>query len=229
MALPVYLAMTAEEMRTQGKLPTHLAYMACHFSPYGPGLSNLPQALPPDSLLIVNDRIPMHKHDPELIAQQLQKVCKLLSPAGILLDLERKEEALALQIVKAIVDSAPCPVAVTQWYAQDLSCPVFLGPVPLHMTLSAHIAPWEGRELWLEAALDSYTYTVTETGCTVKNCAIRDALPFRDDQLHCHYGCSVAKEQIVFTLQRTREDLQALLEEAKRVTRVIGLYQELGQ
>ena len=44
MALPLHLAMTAEEFNTC-PLPALPAYMACHFSAYGKGLQDLPQAL----------------------------------------------------------------------------------------------------------------------------------------------------------------------------------------
>ena len=49
------LAMTAAELGA-APLPSHPAWMACHFSPYSTGLTNLPPKLPQDSLLILNDR-----------------------------------------------------------------------------------------------------------------------------------------------------------------------------
>ena len=47
MAITPFLAMTAAEFRKKEDLPDKIAWMACHFSPYGLGLSNLPQRLPP--------------------------------------------------------------------------------------------------------------------------------------------------------------------------------------
>ena len=47
MAIRQYLAMTAAEMTQAGSLPRHSAWMACHFSPYSTGLTNLPDRLPP--------------------------------------------------------------------------------------------------------------------------------------------------------------------------------------
>lgn len=81
MALPIYLAMTPWEMEHR-ELPPRCGWMACHFSPYGQGLSNLPRVLPADSLVIVNDRIPPWGHDPKLMAQQLQEVIDTLSPGA---------------------------------------------------------------------------------------------------------------------------------------------------
>ena len=60
MAIAPFLAMTAAEMQNSSQLPPKIAWMACHFSPYGLGLSNLPKELPSDSLLMVDDITPPH-------------------------------------------------------------------------------------------------------------------------------------------------------------------------
>ena len=69
-----YLAMTPAEFNSVSQPPPDFAYMACHFSPYGTGLGNLPTVLPPESLLILNDRTPIHGHDPQRIFDQLKDV-----------------------------------------------------------------------------------------------------------------------------------------------------------
>jgi len=121
-------------------------------------------------------------------------------------------------------------VSVSECYAEGLSCPVFLPPVPLDMPLKTYLAPWAGREIWLEAALDGVVLTLTEAGCT--------AAPFfdfpedghSDARLHCHYTVEPGPDSAVFRLWRTRSDLDALLADAQvqGVTRAIGLWQELG-
>ena len=58
MAIAPFLAMTAAETRNHSVLPPKIAWMACHFSPYGLGLSNLPQRLPPHALLLLDDITP---------------------------------------------------------------------------------------------------------------------------------------------------------------------------
>ena len=88
MSLSCYLAMTEAEIRAAATLPDHLAFMACHFSPYGIGLVNIPQRLPRGSILIVNDRVPVLHHDPQVVLRQLQEVGRQLSLRGILLDFE---------------------------------------------------------------------------------------------------------------------------------------------
>ena len=64
MAITPFLAMTAAEMRNISVCPPKIAWMACHFSPYGLGLSNMPKDLPSNSLLIVDDYTPPSGHDP---------------------------------------------------------------------------------------------------------------------------------------------------------------------
>ena len=83
-----YLALTAAEMLAHTDFHP-IAWMACHFSSSGPGLGNLPPQLPPDSIVILDDSIPLTDQDPHRIAAQLQ----LLEPlAGVLLDLQRKSD-----------------------------------------------------------------------------------------------------------------------------------------
>lgn len=232
MALPLYLAMTAAEISCAQALPARCAYMACHFSPYGTGLSNFPQTLPKDSILIVNDRTPVQGHDPELIAAQLTQLVEEWEAAGILLDLQRPGIPQTAQIANAILSALPCPVGISECYARDLSCPVFLSPPPPDRLLSEYIAPWQGRELWLEAALDAQIITVTPKGSRVTQnfSPIHTDYPHEDMRLHIHYKIEPSPDQIRFTLHRTPEDLTALLQEAEAlgVTHAVGLFQELG-
>jgi DNA-binding NarL/FixJ family response regulator len=69
-----FLAMTAAEIRNISVFPGKIAWMACHFSPFGLGLSNLPRALPVGSLLMVDDVTPPRRHDPVFIAEQISAV-----------------------------------------------------------------------------------------------------------------------------------------------------------
>ena len=88
MALPLYLALTAAEFQNCSSLPEHAAWMACHYSPYGLGLSNIPKDLPQGSMLILNDRTPPCRHDPELIARQLGEIAERFQCGGVLLDFQ---------------------------------------------------------------------------------------------------------------------------------------------
>ena len=119
MVLPLYLAMTAAEIRANTDSPPNIGYMACHFSPYGTGLSNRPTHLPEGSILILNDRTPPCRHDPELIVRQLKALYEAIAPFGFLLDLQRPELQENSIIAKAITEALPCPVAVSDLYAKD--------------------------------------------------------------------------------------------------------------
>lgn len=232
MALPVYLAMTAAEFHSGRTLPEHPAWMACHFSCYGTGLSNRPEKLPKRSMVILNDRTPVHGHDPGLIAEQLLQIVSENDVGGVLLDFQRENCDQTQAIAKAIVETLPCPVGVTEFYAKELDCPVFLPPPPLHRPLTEHLSPWSGRELWLEAALDAVAITVTAEGSRFESALAPEpsAPSHLERQLFCRYCTDVLESQAIFTLFRTRQTLDDMLQEAERlgVTRSVGLYQELG-
>lgn len=232
MALPLYLAMTAAEMRGNDILPTQLAYMACHFSSYGTGLSNCPKTLPEGSLLILNDRTPIHGHDHGLIAAQLEEMAQRWVISGILLDFQRPDCKESAVLVKYLSEVLSCPVGVSEPYTDDANAPVFLPPVPLDVPLADYLHPWQGREIWLEAALDGAEILLTETGSNITPlpCCAPAPPVHKDASLHCHYSIETKSSQARFTLNRTREDLDALLEEGKAlgVSLAVGLWQELS-
>lgn len=231
MAIPLYLAMTAAEFAGCSSFPAKIGWMACHFSPYGTGLSNLPDALPKDSLLIVNDRTPICGHDPELIAKQLTEQIGQYSPAALLLDFQRRNVSETQVLTEHLLTHIACPTAVSECYAAGSDCPVFLPPVPVNKPLSEYIAPWAGREIWLEAALDGLCFHLDAHGCVVSPLPADPEGPFphSDSGLHCHYRIDLDSGAAHFSLHRTREDLDALLKEAENsgVTAAVGLYQEL--
>lgn len=231
MAILRYLAMTAAEIRKKQDFPGRIGWMACHFSPYSTGLSNLPYSLPPASLLILNDYTPIQGHDPEVAAGQLRACVEALGCRGILLDFQRLGEEQAAAFVRHLVQVLPCPVGVSEGYADGLDCPVFSSPVPPSVPLSEHLAPWQGREIWLEQALDGEIITLAEKGAEVTPQPHAEVLAdgFAEERLHCHYRIESAEDAVKFTLWRTREDLEDLLREAEAfgVTTAVGLYQEL--
>jgi len=232
MAIAPFLAMTAAEMAQISTYPRKIAWMACHFSPYGLGLSNLPERLPPGSLLMVDDITPPGSHDPVLIGNQLARCAEQLQCSGILLDFQRsgcpETEALANYLTQAL----PCPVAVSEPYARGLGCPVFLSLLPPSVPLQEHLAFWQGREIWLELGLEAEQLELTEDECSTAflPCPLWTGECFSDESLHCHYTIRTTETSAVFTLWRTVEDLQELLKEAEQlgVANAIGLYQELG-
>lgn len=231
MAIPTYLAMTGAEFASTEVLPPHIGWMSCHFSPYGAGLSGLPSSLPPKSLLILNDWIPIAGHDPLRIADQLGQAVDALDCCGVLMDFQRPESEETAALSEHLVRVLSCPVAVSDLYAKALDCIIFLPPCPHHVPLSEYILPWQGRKLWLDLAINAETITLTEA------CSQIIPLPLgemgsgghTDSLLHCHYSIEVGEATARFTLWRTKEDMMAFSQEADRlgIIGLVGLYSEL--
>ena len=229
MILPLYLAMTAAEFHSRNPLPPHPAWMACHFSPYGTGLSNFPKALPEDAMLIVNDRIPVSGHDSVLIIEQLQQIVSDNNIRSVLLDFQRPDCKETAGIAKAIVASLPCPVGISPHYARDLGCPIFL-PLPSFPQLPGNCFIQEEREIWLEIDGGCTCLTVTEKGTSAEQLPFIDlSTPHTDSALCCHYRAEILQDCIRFYLQRTATDWNTFFEKLPpgRVTCAIGLYQQL--
>lgn len=225
MANTPYLAMTAAEFMACSDLPPKLGWMACHFSPYGRGLSNIPKTLPPGSMLILNDRIEPNGIDPELVAKQLAQAAEALACGCVLLDLERPGNDLTKAVARAVCSIFPCPVAVSAPYADDLSCAVFLPPPPLRSDIAQYFAPWNGRDIWLEIYDQWQIVTVTADAVqhTEEASAKIQNLSHFDQKLFCHYGIEVLEDRAIFTLHRTMDELQAL---PYPVSNFIALWQD---
>lgn len=229
MAIEPFLAMTAAEIRNLGVLSPRIAWMSCHFSSYGRGLSNLPDSLPPGSLLVVDDSTPVCGHDPEQIREQLTGCLQTMALSGILLDFQRQNVPEAEELVKYLIDCLPERVVVSEGYA-DKVVPVFLSPLPPSVPLRNYLRQWEGREIWLDLSPAPECLHLTEAGCT-REWLQMGAYPegtFADEALHCHYRISLEEKTADFMLWRTWEDLCALMEEAQflGVRNAVGLYQE---
>ena len=231
MVLPLYLAVTGAEMSAISSCSFPVAYMSCHFSPYTQGLTNLPDDLPENSMLILTDRMPCQGHSADLVVQQLQGIVEQHQCESVLLDFQRPPEPESREMATRIIASLPCPVAVTEAFAADHSCPVFLSPAPLHMPLRAYLQPWQGREIWLEAALEQKTVTVTEKGAEFSGQFPPEGLEggFYDEALCCHYQINTTADRVTFTLFDTMDSLEKKLELASSlgVKRAVGLWQEL--
>ena len=225
MALPLYLALTAREFTDCSSLPAHPAWMAFHFSPYGTGLCNLPPALSEGSILILNDRIPPAGHDPESILEQL----RTLDFSTLLLDFQRPGCTEISALVRFLATELGRPVGISESYARDGDGAVFLPPVPPDVAVDKYLSPWQGREIWLEAALDGLHYTITQEGSAARTLSVRPTQGLIDDALFCHYRGETLRDRVEISLWRTRSDLDALLEKAQTlgVTQAVGLWQEL--
>ncbi len=229
MALRRYSAITNAEFYSLPQLPPHPAWMACHFSGYSSGLSNIPNTFPENSLIMLDDSTPIQGHDPQQVLTELNRLNAQLKPAGFLLDFQRAGSPETAQLAKLLSQAPPCPVAVSHLYAKELDCPVFLPPPPLQRSLKEHLKPWAGREIWLEIAMDSQTVTVTREGCQVSPGTFSELIEpaFYHEELFCRYHTQVLKDRVIFTLQRAQQEWENLLTEAEAlgVTVSVGLYQ----
>lgn len=230
MPIAHYLAMTAGEMTGKSVFPNPVAWMACHFSLYDRGLSNLPRWLPPGSLLILDDSTPMEDHDPQRIAAELNACMERLECAALLLDFQRPEAEQVQALAAYLCSTLPFPLVVSETYAEELECGVFVSPIPLDETMASRLTRWRGRKIWLDTSMEGLELILTEDG--VKETPLSSLeypeTGLEDRKLHCHYRISLRESSAVFTLWRTEEDVCAQLKEAQMlgVTSAIGLYQE---
>lgn len=223
----VFLAQTAMEMAEFRAKKT--AYLSCHFSPYGKGLSNLPSSLPPGSLLLLDDSMPICGHDPEVVRDQLKVCIENFSIKGVLLDFQNPPTKEGQKMAEFLLQTFPCPVAATPAYASVLACPVFLPPLPVNQGLQSYLTPWRKQGVFLEIATEGLRLTVTEQGCKRTRIPPVYDLPTENKRLRCHYRTEVFPDKAVFTLCRSKADLQAIVREAENlgVLGTVGLYQEL--
>jgi hypothetical protein len=172
----------------------------------------------------------MDGHDPDWILWQLSSLISRLGCASLLLDFQRQDISGQQELAHLLVKALPCPVGVSELYAAELPCPVFLPPLPPDRLLSEHLTPWQNREIWLEAALEGITLTLMESGCSVEALFDFPEDGQADNKLHCHYTAGITGKSAIFHLWRTRQNLDTLLAEAETlgVTKAVGLWQELG-
>ena len=108
---------------------------------------------------------------------------------------------------------------------------MLLSPAPVHIPLELYLKPWEGREIWLDAALSQESVKITPQGATVAAQFPPDGYTdgFYEETLRCRYRTDITPDQVIFTLFDTLETLEKKLELAASlgVTRAVGLWQEL--
>lgn len=226
-----YLAMTGAEIQGKPLLPGKIAWLSCHFSPGGRGLSNRPTGLPPGQMLILDDALPMENHLPDRVVEQLTQWVEENRCEALLLDFQRPPTSHTLALAKRIAGELRCPVGVAKDYADGLDCPVFLPPVPPDTLPEVYLAPWNGREIWLDGAKNGEVITVTEKGAIaapLTDDSLRNG-DFSEPELCCHYRVEVEKGIARFTLFRTAEDVAALIRrcEPLGVTKAVSLWQEM--
>ena len=224
MALPVYLALTEGEFRLPTRKPAHLVWMGIRFTESGT-LVGFPEVFPAGGILTVNDSSPLPEKCPPEAIKILQQWVEQFRPSAVLMDMQRS--GAAPEVMKALSRGLPCPVAVSAPYADILPGPVLLPPIPLYRDPEDFLAPWAGREIWLEISPLGQVVRLTETGRD-----IRFAPASPEAQEHpgpcSHYTIRKGPDFIEFRFRRTSEDTAALFAAAEKygVTKLFGLYWE---
>ncbi len=231
MDIKCYLAMTAAEYISATDIPDNLAWMACHFSLYGTGITNKPLSLPRGSMLILNDRIPPHRHNRKSIAEQMNQVIEENQCAFVLLDFQQKFNSETQEIAAYLTSNLSVPTGVSETYAADLDCAVFLNALPLRTPISKAVSMWKGRKLWLEIATDSEDVYISQDKSIIKHCdkVITDE-HYKSTELHCKYTIEAEADTANITIQRDFNNLSELMLDASQsgVELFIGLYQQLA-
>lgn len=232
----LYFALTAGELAAwEGK---NAAWMACRFASGSDGLSNLPDKLPPNSLLILNDQTPAQQHDPARIEKELRETLEKFGCSGLLLDFERKPTESSAAIAKAAAKVAAelglfC--ALPESYLDCAKDAALFLPMPALLSLPE--LP-QGRLLFLELAPRALQLLVTEKGAEEKIVPYWELAQegkshtlFRDKTVKCDYFCEVQPELAAYSILETAESLQAFWEKVRKLPGVlggVGLYQELA-
>ena len=224
MALPVYLALTGAEFRLLPRKPAHLAWMGVSFTENGT-LGGFPEVFPLGGILTVNDASPLPEKCPPEAIEILQQWVERFRPSAVLMDMQRS--GAAPEVLKALASSLPCPVAVSAPYAHVLSGPVLLPPVPLYRDPEKFLAPWAGREIWLEISPLGQIVRLTKKGreiCFAPVSPVQKEFPCPCSR----YTIRKGPDSIEFRFWRTKEDTAALFATAEKhgVTKLFGLYLE---
>ena len=228
MEIPHYLALSAAEFAFANPLPEHIAWMSCRFSPYGRGLINLPDTLPPGSVCILDDSTPINNHDLRRIADELENTLSRCTCLGLLLDFQRANRPEQAELVSVLTEVLSFPIAAPPQYAMAENI-LFLPPVPAEDTPEKYLTPWKGRRIWLDTGMSSAVLTLNESGCRVDYPGEISPQSWRQDaETASAYHIRKIPGAIECTLCRIRESLPSLLEKcsAHGVELAIGLWQE---
>lgn len=218
MDFSLYLAMAPS-----GALPRDVGY-ARFFCPFDEAVQ---ESLPEGCLPIFTDSAPYRGQAPEEIASRWLPL--LQGAPGIVLDFQRPRQPGLWAFVQGLRPLLPCPIAPVPEYA-DSEGPVFLPPIPPDTPLEEALAPWQGREIWLDLGICTRKLTLTPMGCRSEEWISEEAAGFSDDRLCCHYRIEHPEaDTFRFLLWRSGPDIASLMEQGRHlgVRRYVGLYPEL--
>lgn len=228
MDLSIYLAFTQAEAAAMKAHSGKTAWLGCHLSAYGSGISCIQPAR--CDMLVLTDETPAEGHDPDRVARELTEAARKCGCSRLLLDFQRPGVPVSAAITEAVVHSSPCPVGVTEGYAEGLECPVLVSPPPLWTALEGHLLRWKGREVWLEAVTEDAFVTVTPTGSQYRLCEPNGVFPYTDKKLSLSYRVEPSQAQMRVWLHRGTCELSGFLKHAYTlgIRTAVGLHQQLA-
>ncbi|MBO7252480.1 MAG: hypothetical protein J6V25_07625 [Oscillospiraceae bacterium] len=230
MAMARYLAVTAAEMEENPQISAPAAILGPTFTQEPPGISSLPEHFPEGSVLMVSDLILPQPHIMNPICDALRQFVFSTGCQNLILDFQQPGKETAAALIHLLLQELPCSVIVSDLYAQELSCPVFLSPLPYCKKLTKHLAPWKNRDIWLDLSAQPEIVTLHEQG--INTCIpeqFRQRMPCHEDAaLFCHYTIAKTENSAEFTMWRTKADLEHLLTEAENcgIKAAVALFQE---
>lgn len=227
MEIPFYLAMTPCEIRQADDVPGHLSWMSAHFSKENELLCNLPENLPENSILVIDDAFPISEHNSALILEQLKMILNNSDLIEILLDFQREYNPKLKAFSAEVAGAFPNRVAVTPNYDNGKTI-VFLPPAPPNIPIQQYLVPWRDRDTWLDLTMSKLAMRIKQNSVIMEDTCEVGKCPHISPELSTHYGITATNEEILIQFQRTKDDCNMLLQKAAEfgVTRGIGLYQE---
>lgn len=227
MKIPLYLAVTSDEISKKVNLPTNTAWMSIRFDQAGDGLFNFPPAPFDKGILILDDYHPYSQHSCEKICHQLKNYMDENNYTGLLLDFQRPRDENLYNLARMLERELSCKVAMPPNYSNGDSI-VFLPPPSPVVSPADYLTPWKGREIWLDLTTQAYALCFTADGIS-ERANPNDVFPFYDKSLCTHYHVKTVAENITFSFRRTREDCMSMLDEAEayNVRAAFSLYHEM--
>lgn len=227
MKIPLYLAITPEDINKAANLPSKIAWMSVRFDKSRDELTNLPAENFDSCILVLDDCEPYIRYNNDKICQQLKEHIQKKNYDGLLLDFQRPRDGHLYSLARQLEKELPIKVAVTPHYSTEQSI-VFLPPLPPAMSIEHYLAAWSTHEIWLDMTTQITSLCITEEG--IRECAEENKeFPFYSKELCTHYAMNANTEKITFSFLRTPEDCMALLDaaEAYNVRSAFSLFYEM--
>lgn len=205
-----YPVVTAEDFSCFPPGEQPIAWLGMHFSPQDSSITAVPSSLPPNSILILDDRVPPPEQGCGKLLLQLESIIGRLSPEGVYLDFQRPGLSSSRRFSEAFRERFPALTAVSHYYADKSSPIVVLPPPPLYQDLQKFIEPWQGHTVWVEQAPTEWKLTVTEKGMKPLETAISAHSHGNYCPVLCsYYSIQTSTDRAVFTLWTTEESLRS--------------------